>query len=147
MARPKGDPIRVNVYVSAGAIKIGDFVNLNSDGQVKVAAASEALLGVCNTLAAAAGQEVAVFDHPEQMYLVVKSGTQPAAQTDFNLNYDIVAGTSSSVESAHTLNSSSGATTAALPLRAVDRSRVLGSTLEAVVRINNHTSRAGVAGV
>lgn len=147
MPRTKGDALRVNAYVSAGAIKIGDFVTLDSDGRVKVAAASEALLGVCNTRATAAGQEIKVFDHPDQMYLVEKSATEPSAQTDFNRNYNIVANTNTGNESTHTLDSSSGDTTATLPLRAVDRSRSVVPNKECVVIINNHVSKAGVAGV
>lgn len=143
MPRPKGDPLRVNNYVAAGAIKIGDFVTLTASGQVAVAAATQALVGVCNSLATGAGQEVAVFDHPEQMFYVVKDGTEPSAQTDFNLNYNIVAASSSTVESAHKLDSDTGATTATLPLKAMDRSRQLGNTTEVVVVINNHQLKGG----
>ena len=148
--RPKGDPIRVTERVSAGVIKIGDCVTLTADGRVRVATASEALLGMSNTYCSAADQPCNVFDHPDQHYLIPKSGgvaAAPTAQTEFNLNYNIVAGASVGQESAHTLDSASGATTATLPLRAVDRGRVLTSALEVVVLINNHVSKAGVAGI
>lgn len=146
-ARPKGDPIRVTERVSAGVIKIGDFVTITADGTVRVAAASEALLGVSNSYCSGAGQACNVFDHPDQHYLVAKSSSAPSAQSEFNLNYNIVANSSTNQESAHTLDSSSGATTATLPLRAIDRSRAAVPSNECVVLINNHVSKAGVAGL
>lgn len=148
-ARVHGDLIRQNEYVAGGAIKIGDFVMLASSGKVVVAAASNAILGVAMSYAAADGDAVQVADHPQQEYLVTKSSTAPSSQTDYFLNYDIVATTSTTYESNHKLDSSSGATTpSTLPLRAVSASRsATGSTTEAVVRINNHSERPGQAGV
>lgn len=153
-ARPHGDLIRVGEYVGASEIKVGDFVKLNSSGQVAVATAGSTtgLLGVAVSYCKQAGDKVKVADHPSQEYLVKKSSSAPTAQTDYNLNYDLVANTSSNKESAHTLDSASGATTpATLPLRAVSASRMNvapGLTdAECVVRINQHSERAGTAGV
>jgi hypothetical protein len=150
-ARPHGDLIRANAYVAGGEIKIGDFVMLASSGKVVVAAASNAILGVALNHAPADGDEVIVSDHPAQEYLVERSSTAPSAQTDYFLNYDIVASASSSIESAHKLDSSSGATTpSTLPLRAVSNSRAVvpsSGPSECVVRINNHSERPGQVGV
>jgi hypothetical protein len=152
MARPHGNIIRQNRYVAAGVIKIGDFVALNSAGKVAVAAAGSTtgILGIAMSYAKQADVDVLVSDSPSQEYLVERSSSAPSAQTDYNLNYDIVATTSSTNESKHTLDSSTGATTATLPLRAVHDSRVGASGYgpsECVVRINQHSERAGVAGV
>ena len=148
-ARPHGDVIRQNAYVAGGAIKIGDFVMLDAAGKVVVATASSALLGVAMSYASAANVEVHVADSESQEYLVTKSSTAPSTQTDYFLNYNIVATTSTTYESNHTLDSSSGATTpSTLPLRAVAQSRaVVNPTTECVVRINNHSERPGQAGV
>jgi hypothetical protein len=148
-ARTHGDVIRQNTYVAGGAIKIGDFVMLASSGKVVVATASSALLGVAMSYASADGKNVEVADHPQQEYLVAKSSTAPSTQTDYFLNYNIVATTSTTNESGHTLDSASGATTpSTLPLRAVSQSRaVVSPASEAVVRINNHSDRPGQAGV
>lgn len=152
MAACKGDPIRENVYISGGVIKLGDFVTQNAAGQVVVAAAGDPLLGVANAYCSASGQECQVWDHPSQMFLVPTSGTAPSAQTDFNLNYNIVAGTSTSLNSAHTLDSASGATTATLPLKALENYRLVGQNNAAaghvvVVVINNHKLGGGTGTV
>lgn len=146
-ARPHGDLIRVSQYVAGGPIKIGDFVKVNSSGKVVVAAASNALLGVAMSYASADGKEVLVADSPDQEFLIEKSSSAPSSQTDYNLNYNIVASTSTSYESAHKLDSASGATTSTLPLRSISSSRSPVSSDECVVRINNHSEKAGVEGV
>lgn len=144
----KGEPIRENEYIAAGAIKIGDFVTMNSSGQVAVAAASQALLGVSNTVAVNAGDKVTVFDHPDQMYLVPTSAAAPSTLTEFNLNYDIVANTTSGTEGNHRLDSASGATTATLPLKAVRAAPMVGAVAgvagtAVVCIINNHQLKGG----
>lgn len=151
MPRIHGDLLRSSAQVAAGEIKIGDFVALDASGKVKVAAASDALVGMAISYAKADGAEVMVADHPQQEYLIEKSATAPVAQTDYNLNYDIVASVSTSYESKHKLDSATGAATATLPLRAVGPSRQKTAPgladKECVVRINNHAEKAGVAGV
>lgn len=150
-ARPHGNLKRVNSYVAGGAIKIGDFVMLASSGKVVVAAAANALLGIAMSYASADGVAVLVADHPDQEYLVERSSTAPVNQTDYMLNYDIVATTSTTNESAHKLDSATGATTpSTLPLRAVGPSRANVASIgpsECVVRINNHAERSGTVGV
>lgn len=147
----KGEPKRLNAYTSAGAIKIGDFVTLNSSGQVAVATATQALVGVCMSYCSASGVEVMVADHPEQEFLVTSSSSTPSALTDFNLNYNIVANTTSGYEGNHTIDGATGATTATLPLKALAATPVRGSTSAgtfgasgtAVCIINNHQRKGG----
>jgi hypothetical protein len=150
MARPHGDLIRSNTYVAGGEIRIGDFVSINSSGQVVAASASSALLGVALGYASASGAAIQIADHPDQEYLVVRDlvgGSQPSSQTDYMLNYDIVATAGTGMESAHKLDSSTGATTSSLPLRALMPGRSVIDVNECVVRINAHAEKAGVAGV
>lgn len=147
MVECKGNPIRQNDYVSGGVIKIGDFVTQNAAGQVVVAAASQALCGVANSPSSAAGQIVKVWDHPDQLFNVSRSAVIPSALTDYNQNFNIVAATSTSQESNHTLDSASGATTATLPLKALRPSQdsaTLGTASRAVICIiNNHQLKGG----
>lgn len=146
----KGDPMRMNEYIAASEIKIGDCVTRNSAGQVAVATAGQALCGVSASYAAVAGATVKVFDHPEQMFLAPSSTATPSALTDMGLNYDIVAGVSVGPESAHTLNGASGATTATLPMKVLAASpQVLpiGVNAVAVCIINNHQLKGGTGTV
>lgn len=146
-ARPKGDCLRVNEYVAGGEIKIGAFVTIASSGKVVEAAPGNALLGVSLDYARADNSVVKVADHPEQELLVQKSSSAPSAQTDYFLNYNIADGTDSGLISGHSLDSASGSTASTLPLRAVGPSKIVGSTSECVVQINNHVSKSGVEGV
>lgn len=140
----KGEPMRLNAYVSGGAIKIGDFVTLNAAGQVVVAAASQALLGVCMAQSTVAGTSVQVADHPDQMYIVTSSSSVPSAQTDFNQNFNIVANVTTGPEGNHTIDGASGATTATLPLKALMPSPMqFAPAGAAVCIINNHVLKGG----
>lgn len=144
----KGEPMRENQYTAAGAIKIGDFVTLNASGQVAVATASQALVGICNSVAVNAGDLVNVFDHPAQLFLVSTSAAAPSALTDFNLNYNIQVNASTGNESAHALDSATGAVTATLPLKALRAGAVVGATpgvagALVVCQINNHQLNGG----
>jgi ABC-type tungstate transport system permease subunit len=152
MPRPHGSILRQNTYVSAGVIKVGDVCVLNNAGKVAVAAAgtTTGIIGVANSYAKAADVDVIVCDHPEQEYLIKRSGAAPVAQTDYMLNYDLVAGTSTTYESAHTLDSASGATTATLAFKAVRSSKQAVTSIgdsECVVRVNQSAFRAGTLGV
>ena len=152
MPRPHGQILRQRTYVAGGEIKVGDVVAVNSAGKVVVAAAASTagILGVSNSYASGDGKDVIVCDHPEQEYLIKRSSSAPSAQTDYGLNYDIVATASTTKESAHTLDSASGATTATLCLKAVRASLQAVTSVgdsECVVQVNNHRSRAGVAGI
>lgn len=151
--RPKGDVLRANEYVAAGAIYPGDAVAMTAAGKVVAASASDPLCGVAAGYAAADGDAVLVWDHPEQMFLVQADGADIDAQTDINLNYDFVAtaGDSAYRVSRMELDSSTGATTAALPLKllAVDKrpDNALGANVDCIVKINNHKLAGGTGTV
>lgn len=154
-ASPVGVPLRVTAHVAASAIYPGDFVKLDSAGKVSVAAASDALCGVAASYASADGEQVMVFDSPMQLFVVQADETEIDAQTDINLNYDIVATAADSTYkvSRHELDSSTGAVTATLPLKLLKvEPRVgnaLGAQVDCIVSINNHqlSGGTGTAGV
>lgn len=154
-AMPFGRVYAANVYLAEGTIYPGDFLKLNANGTVEQAAASNACIGVAAHYAAAAG-DVLVFDHPDQMFMIQSDdATDPDAQTDIGLNYNIIvaSGDSTYKRSGMELDGSTGNTTATLPLRLVQLCRrvdnALGANALCVVRINNHQngSHTGVAGV
>lgn len=152
--QPKGEPIRVNKYTAGGTIYPGDCVHMESDGKVDAAAASEALLGVAINKAVDGG-DVLVADDPQQQYVVQASGSDIDAQTDINLNYDILAtaGNSTYDISRQELDSASGNTTATLQLKllAIEEreDNALGAQVDCIVKINNHQlgSHTGTAGI
>lgn len=152
--RPHERAKRVTPYVAGSAIYPGDAVKMSSDGKVDSASASEALLGVAATYASADGQEVLVWDDPDQKFVVQADDGTAIAQADVGLNYDIVAtaGNSTYNQSRQELDANSGMTTpSTLPLRLCGISRevgnVAGEFAECVVSINEHQLRPGTAGV
>jgi hypothetical protein len=120
--------------------------------EVEPGDASEALIGVAAN-AAAVGEVVFVYDHPDQEFVVQADEAQISDGVDLGLNYDLLATDGSSGQSAHELDSSTGAVTATLPLKllrllpAVDNA--LGAQAKCVVKINNHqlAGGTGVLGV
>lgn len=147
--RPKGlrpfeRALRETPYVAGAAIYPGDAVHLEADGKVDPASASEALVGVAATYAAADGDEVLVWDDPQQKFVVQADDGTTLAQTNIGLNYDIVATAANTTykQSRMELDSDSGATTSTLPLRLIGVSREEGSEIgefaKCVVVINNH---------
>lgn len=148
-AQPYGQIYRAQLYVSGGAVYPGDFVSTNSSGQVVAASASSALLGVAANYTSASGKDLLVYDHPDQMFVVQSDDTNPGAQTDFNLNYDIVATSGNTTYNASrmALDGSTGATTATLPLKALSYEKrpdnALSAECDVVVLINNHQLKGG----
>lgn len=148
-AKPTNREARIGKYVAGGAIRPGEFVKLDSDGEVVVAAASEALLGVAASKASAQGDEVQVYDNPEQEFVVQCDDASIASQSAFNLNYDIVATAADATYdmARMELDGDTGATTATLPLKAVrldDRiDNDLGDKADVIVVINNHQRKGG----
>lgn len=155
-AEPKGEILRVTKYKAGAATYPGDFVTLEADGKVDPAAASEALLGVAISYAAADGDEVLVADHPDQKFVVQADGADIDSDTDIGLNYNILATAANTTynQSRMELDSSTGlASDADLPLQLVGvvdaADNALGANVKCIVRINNHqlqsgTGRAGV---
>lgn len=141
--------IRSRKYVAAAAIYPGDFVSLDSGGKVAVASASAALVGVALSYASAADEEVLVADAPDQLFKVQADDTTVDAQTDINLNYNILATSPSTAYkiSRHELDASTQATTSTLPLRllAIDArpDNALGGFVDCIVKINNHQLGSG----
>lgn len=145
---PKGEPLRQNKYVAAGNIFPGDAVSLEAAGRVVAASASAALVGVA-VGKAAVGEAISVWDHPQQLFSVQADEADVDAQTDINLNYDIVAtaGSATYNMSRQELDSSTGAAGATLPLKllAIEESpdNALGAQVKCIVQINNHQLAAG----
>jgi len=148
-AEPKGTPMRSEVYQSGGAIFKGDWVSKDADGEVIAALVTTALVGVAAESTSAAGAEVKVYDHPDQQFIIQADDAGVAAQTNLNLNYNIVAtaGDATFSQSRMELDGSSGAVTATLPLKAlrldVRDDNAFGANADVVVIINNHQLKGG----
>jgi hypothetical protein len=151
-AQPVGRVEQANEYVAQSTIFKGDFLKKNAAGTVERAAAGDALVGVALSDAAASAS-VLVADHPEQQYRVQASAGEIDAQTDIGLNYNIVVGAANVAykRSAMQLDSSTGATTATLPLRLLRIEKApeneLGAQVKCIVKINAHQNASAVAGV
>lgn len=152
--QPYEDIKRVSPYVAASTVYPGDVVRMNSSGTIAAAAAdTSANLGV-SAQYATAGQEVKVWDHPEQKFVCQadSGGSVSIAQTNCGLNYQIVATTGSTAykQSRQELDASTAASDSNLPLRmlaispAVDNAA--GVNAKVVVTLNNHQRKPGVEG-
>lgn len=134
---------RESIYVAGGTMYPGDAVTMNNAGAVVVASASQKLLGVAAAYATS-GQEVKVWDDPDQKFVCQSDDGTTLAQTDVGLNYNIVAtaGSSAYKQSRMELDSDSGATSSILPLRLMGFSprvdNAAGEFAECVVQINYH---------
>lgn len=157
--KPWGPILRVRPYLAKGTISAGDAVNRkagssDTDGRCEVeeADASEALVGVA-AHAATSGQEVLVYDHPDQEFVVQADESDIATNAKIGLNYDLVATNGVSGNSRHELDSSTYATTATLPLRLLRiaplADNAIGEFCKCIVKINNHQlgNHTGTAGV
>lgn len=153
-AKPRGAyPVqelrRANVYVSGGVVYPGDFVTQSSSGTVVAATATQALIGASLGYASAASVDLLIADHPDQMFAIQSDDSNPSAQTDFNLNYNIVAtaGSSAYRMSRMALDGSTSATTATLPLKALFLEKTplnsLAASADVIVVINNHQLKGG----
>lgn len=153
-ARPKGQPLRMNKYRAFGTIYPNDFVKRDAQGGIVVATAGAAVAGVAAQYGVS-GDDIMVWDHPEQLFIVQASATEVDAQTDIGLNASILAnaGDSTYRASRHELDSSTLATTATLELKLlgidVRPDNALGDNVDCIVKINNHQYGAstGSAGV
>lgn len=153
--RPKGMQARANNYVAAGVIYPGDCVMQEAGGRVIVAAATNALCGVALGYASAAGDDILISDDPNQLYVCQADEADIDAQTDIGLNYDLLAtaGNSTYRVSRQELDSSTGNTTATLPLKLMGIEKrpdnALGGFVDCIIKINNHQldGGTGTAGV
>lgn len=150
--RPAGKVLNQRVYVAGGTVYPGDAVKMNNAGAIVVAAASDALIGVAAAYATS-GNEVAVWDDPDQEFEVQADEAEVDAQTDVGLNYNIVAtaGNSTYKMSRMELDSSTQATDSVLPLRLVAISRAVGNAggaqAKCRVKINKHQLRQATEGL
>lgn len=145
---------QMNRYVAGGTVYPGDFVKKDNSGRIVAASASNALIGVAASYASGAGVEIRVYDDPEQKFIVQSDdATDPDAQTDIGLNYNIVAtaGDSSYKASRMEVDGSTGATDSTLPLRLLDivqaPDNAFGAQAKCIVKINNHQLGNKIEGV
>lgn len=152
--QPYEDIKRESAYVAGGTIYPGDIVRMNSSGLIVAASAdTNPNIGV-SAQYATSGQEVKVWDDPDQRFVCQadSGGSVAIAQTNCGLNYQIVATTGSTAykQSRQELDSSTAASDSNLPLRmlaiqpAVDNAA--GVNAKVVVALNNHQRKAGVEG-
>lgn len=143
-----GKVLRETPYIAGADVKPGDMLVLQTDGKVDPvdtggASYATKAIGVATGIAAD-GEEVMVYDHPDQLYVAQADGADIAAQTDLGLNYAILATTASSQFDASRMevDSNTGANTNTLPLKvlSVDKStdNALGAQVDVVAKINNH---------
>lgn len=153
--QPYEEILRESPYVAgASPIYPGDLVRVNSSGTIDVAAADTSPnLGVAASYATS-GQEVKVWDHPDQKYecQADSGGSISIAQTNAGLNYSVVAtaGSTAFKQSRQELDSSTGASDSNLPLRMLAispaQNNVAGINAKVIVALNNRQLAQGVAG-
>jgi hypothetical protein len=141
--RPAERALRETRYSAGGTVYPGDIVKMSSSGVIVAGTAGAAAIGVAVNYATS-GQDVMVWDDPQQKFVAQADDGTTLAQTAVGLNYNIVAtgGSTTFKQSRMELDSSSGATDSNLPLRllafgaGVDNAA--GEFAECVVIINNH---------
>lgn len=140
--RPKGEPKRLNKYVASGIVYPGDAVALSS-GKVG-AYSSGACLGVAASYSAADGDDLLVWDAPDQLYIVQADETEIDNQNDIGKNAAIVttSGDATYRVSRMELDSSSATADADLPLLIVGieqrPNNALGAQVDCIVKIARH---------
>jgi hypothetical protein len=147
--------MRESPYVAGGTVYPGDLVRMNNAGAVVVASADTSPnLGVAAAYATS-GQEVKVWDDPNQKFIAQADdgGSVSIAQTNAGLNYQVVvtAGSTAYKQSRHELDASTAATDSNLPLRMLAIAPAVGNAAgvnaKVVCSINNHQLRVGAEGL
>lgn len=137
---------------SAVAIYPGDFVTLETDGGIGVATTSQALiLGVAAEYSAASTRKAdfLVYDHPDQKYTIQDdSDTTGMTQASIGANADITVttGNTTTLRSAHEIDSNTINTTNTLalkilglhPIEAGSFATTTGEWRKWIVKINSH---------
>lgn len=142
--RPKGEPKRLTAYVAAGIIYPQEAVKLSSGKVTQAAGGAEALLGVAASYAAADGDEVMVYDDPDQEYIVQADEADIDAQADIGKNAPVVAtaGDAAYRIARQELDSSLAAADADLPLliKGIDKrpNNALGAQVDCIVKISRN---------
>lgn len=155
-ANPEGPVLRIRPYnkdAAAARIFPGDFVTLEADGNVAVAAAGDVLLGVAAMPSpnATAEANMLVYDDPHQLFVVqADDGGTALAQTNVGNNADILAttGDTTTGRSLHELDQST-AITATAQLRIIGLHPIetaFAANRKYIVQINEHyySQTAGV---
>lgn len=149
---PVGVPLRMTKYPStAVALYPGDMLKMTSSGQVAVAAAGDLCLGSCMSYVPAAGGDVLVADHPDQLFGAQVAAAEIDALTDMFNTADIVAtaGNSTYKVSRHAVDGSTQSGSATAQVRILDIEPVVGNALgqyvRVIVRINEHFFTAAQA--
>jgi len=150
---PWGRVLRINAYEADTTIYKGDLLKFKSDGQVEPAAAgTTAVIGVAANYATA-GNEVLVYDDPDQLFVCQSDdATEPAAITAMGLNYNIVVGTASTLyrRSAMEIDGSTGASDSNLPIKMLrlypSPDNAYGANARVICMINNHKFKGADAG-
>lgn len=146
---PWGPCERETPYVAGGTIYKGDLVKFASDGSVvQAAAGATGCVGAAMNYAVT-GDTVNVADDQNQQFVAQGDDATIDAQTDLNLNYNIVVGTASTKyrRSAMQIDASTQATDSNLPIKvlrllpAVDNA--YGANARVVCKINNHQLGSG----
>ena len=154
-AIPYGAVRRMRPYLkdaSAVAIYPGDFVILETDGGVGVAATgSTTILGVAAEYSAASTRKVdfLVYDHPAQEFAIQDDATTTAmneASVGTRANITVTTGDTTLLRSLHEIDSDTADTTSTLalniiglhPIEAGSYATTTGQWRKWVVTINNH---------
>jgi hypothetical protein len=139
---PYGQELRQSPYTAGGTIYPGDCVTYTANGNVTAAAAGNELIGVAVGYATS-GQEVMVWDHPDQFFVGQASSTEIDNLNDNGTMFDILATTGDTTYkwSRQEVDSSSqGTGSAQLQLLGIERrvNNALGANSVVKVRINEH---------
>lgn len=141
--RPAERAARETAYTAGGTVYPGDCVKMNSSGQIVVAAAGDALRGVAASYATS-GNNVMVWDDPDQKFACQVNGS--LAATDVGLIADITAtaGNATYKMSRHELDAATAdSISAQLRIMAIDPAidNAAGADVDVIVVINEHELR------
>lgn len=153
-AVPYGPVLRIGHYrvgADAAAIYPGDFVIMESDGELGVAATnSTQIIGVAAEYNAASTADTAfaVYDHPDQLFMIQDDGdTTAATATAIGNNTALITttGDTTLLRSKHEIDSDGIGTTSTLPVRILGLHPVedafattTAQQRKWIVRINTH---------
>jgi len=156
--KPFKELLRVTPYRSAGAIYPGDPVTLDvgaantTDMYARVicATAQQALIGVAIGYASAAGKEILVADHPDQLFIAEADEADLDDNADLGQTHAFVAASpDTTYKVSRAVLDSSEVGTATYPfrtlgyLRAAAGDNVPGADVKVIVAINNHQLKGG----
>lgn len=154
LSKNEGKAARVRYYdKGANAIYPGDVLTLIAAGKADVSAAGDKVLGVAAEYKSAASTDkVAVYDDPEEEFIVqVSAGYVDPTDVGQNANIVATAGDSTLKESNHAIDSTTFAVTATLQFKImglyVHGDNASGTNAIIRVKPNNHFFNAGVAGI